>query len=70
MRGQAVQTHSQDACNSLHTNKMQRPSRKSKPSNIIEILPQESTIELRMEAIDFTTKALPSGAVRRPVAGL
>jgi len=29
--GQKCQAHSQDECNSLHTNKMQRPARKSKP---------------------------------------
>ncbi len=40
--GHAFQAQFERHCNSLHTNKMQRPSR---TTNIIETLSQESTIE-------------------------
>jgi hypothetical protein len=47
MREARPSGHFQEACNSLHANKMHRPDRISKPSNIIETPSQESTTELR-----------------------
>jgi hypothetical protein len=43
------QAHSQEARNSLHTNKMQRVIAKSKPPNLIETLSSQSTTELGIE---------------------
>ena len=54
--GQTCQAHSQEACNSLHTNKLQRPDRKSKSQNIIETLSLQSTIEFFMRTIEFTNR--------------
>lgn len=47
------------ACNSLHTNKMQRPDRNTKSQNINETLSLQSTIEFFMffiQEIDFTNR--------------
>jgi hypothetical protein len=52
-----IGSDSGNACNSLHTNKMRRPTRKSSTLNITQSHSPESTMDLLMEKIDFTDKA-------------
>ena len=73
MREAILSAHSQEACNSLPTNKMQLSDRKSKTQNIIETASLQSTIEFFMQTIDFANsdpgldsyRALGEGKLKR-----
>ena len=73
MREASLSAHSQEACNSLHTNKMQYSDRKSKTQNIIETVSLQSTMEFLMQTIDFANseptldsyQALGEGKLKR-----